>query len=413
MLRRTLPILSLLGLTLFTFAHAADSPQFLGPQRNGVLSEKNLIDAWPENGPPVLWRAPIGVGMSAVAVVDGLAITLRQDQDQQSVVALNAKSGEEKWSTDVAPSYSNSMGDGPRATPTVVGDRVFVFTGEGVLAALQVSDGKLLWKNNVVADNRGKVSDYGMASSPLAVGDLIVVQAGAPGAAVVACDQATGKQQWKVGGGPAGYSSPALLKVGGTTQIVAFAGDRALGLSPQGKTLWSYPYKTSYECNTATPIAIDGNVLLSAGENQGSVLLALKKNSDSFAVSEVWSSQGGGSVLRSEWQTPVLQDGYLYGFDNVGSAGPVSHLTCIEAATGKQMWSVPRFGKGNLVLADGKLFMTTYKGEFVVAEANPKKYQELGRTRLTQATRQAPVLANGLLYLRDNREVVCLDVREK
>jgi len=142
------------------------------------------------------------------------------------------------------------------------------------------------------------------------------------------------------------------------------------------------------------------------------VLLALEPKGGKLDPSEVWSSTGVKSVLRSEWQTPILLDGYLYGMDNVGSAGPVTHLTCIEAATGKRAWQQARFGKGNFIAADGKLWITTIKGELVVVKATSKAYEELGRQRLVGFTRQAPALAGGRLYLRDDAgEVVCLDVR--
>jgi outer membrane protein assembly factor BamB len=175
--------------------------------------------------------------------------------------------------------------------------------------------------------------------------------------------------------------------------------------------LWRYPFETSFNCNIAAPLAVAGKVFLSAGENHGSVLLDVKGTGQGSEVQEVWSSLGPKSVLRSEWQTPVLIDGYLYGMDNVGGAGPVTHLTCIEAATGKRMWQVPRFGKGNLIAADGKLLISTMNGEFVLAMASPEKYQELGRQNVLGSTRQAPSLAHGLVYLRDDREVVCLDLR--
>ena len=126
---------------------------------------------------------------------------------------------------------------------------------------------------------------------------------------------------------------------------------------------------------------------------------------------EVWTSQGVKSVLRNEWQTSLLIDGFLYGMDNVGGAGPITHLTCINAATGERTWQEVRFGKGNLIAAEGKLFISTMKGELVIVQASPEKYIELGRSTVLDATRQAPALADGLLYLRDDKEIVCLDVR--
>jgi outer membrane protein assembly factor BamB len=208
-----------------------------------------------------------------------------------------------------------------------------------------------------------------------------------------------------------------LLKVGGRQQVVVFHGTAAEGFDPEtGTSFWRYPYITDYDCNIATPIAFQGNVFLSAGENHGSVLLSLSPNPDAnashYKVSEVWQSQGPKSVLRNEWQTSVLLDGKLFGFDNVGSAGPVTHLSCVDIASGVRNWQELRFGKGNLIAADGKLLISTMKGELVLVAANAQKFQELGRVQVLGMTRQAPALSNGFVFLRDEKEIVCLDLRK-
>jgi outer membrane protein assembly factor BamB len=251
-----------------------------------------------------------------------------------------------------------------------------------------------------------------MACSPLVSDGLVIVTIGSPSATVVACDLKTGETKWTAGQGEkAGYSSPSVLKIGGKDQLVVFAGASAFGVDPaSGKQLWKYAYVTDYDCNIATPLAVGGNVLISAGENHGSALLKIGSNS---TVSEVWTSIGTGSVLRNEWQTSIQSGGHLYGFDNVGSAGPVTHLTCVKAATGERVWRQLRFGKGNLIAADGKLFASTMKGEVVIVSATPDGFQELGRQTVLGRTRQAPTLADGRLYLRDDEVIVCLDVRGK
>jgi outer membrane protein assembly factor BamB len=409
-------------LTLLTTVAAAQTKsvpnsgewnQFLGPDRNGISREKNLLDHWPPGGPKEVWRAAGGVGLSGISISRGRAITLVQKDGQQLVAAFDSPQGKSLWQTPLAPEYKNAQGDGPRATPTISGETVFVFTGEGILAALNFSDGRLQWSHNVVKDLGGEIADYGMASSPLVVGELVIVIAGAPHACVVAYDRKSGQIAWKTADGPAGYSSPTLLDVGGRRQIVAFVGDAVVGLAPEsGESLWRYPYATDYNCNTATPIAIDGGVLISSGENHGSVLLKLRPDGKNFRVEEAWSSQGAVSVLRSEWQTPILLNGLLYGLDNHGSAGPVTDLACLNAKTGERVWQQPRFGKSNLIAADGKLFCSTLAGELVVLRAASKGYEELGRASVLGKTRQAPAIADGLLYMRDDREVVCLDVRK-
>lgn len=392
---------------------SGDWPQLLGPTRDGLSTETDLMDTWPDNGPKEVFRIRGGVGMSGLAISQGVLTTLVQKSDQQFVIAVDAKSGETKWETPVAPAYGNSMGDGPRATPTISGNQVFAFTGEGILVALNFADGEILWSQNVVKQLGGRPAEYGMASSPIVVDDLVIVTAGAPNGTVAAYHVKTGKRAWATGNDPAGYSSPALLNIAGSSQLVTFTGGSLLGLAPDsGKLLWRYPYETDYECNIATPIAVDGKVFISSGENHGCVLLSIAKSGGQFDVSEVWDSQGSKGVLRNEWQTSLLMDGYLYGFDNVGSAGPVTHLTCIKAGTGERRWQKLRFGKGNAIAADGKLLISTMQGEFVLVRANPDSFEEIGRVTVIGKTRQAPALSDGLVYLRDDRDIVCLDVRK-
>ncbi len=393
----------------------AEWPQFLGPDRNGISRESGLLFAWPKEGPREEWRVAGGVGMSGLAISGGRLTTMVQKEGRQWVVSLDPKTGEPHWETDVAPAYKNAMGDGPRATPAMVGDSLYVFTGEGILAALKSDDGQIIWKKDVLAEFGGKPTDYGMACSPIVVGQNVVVTTGAPAATVVALDRTTGDVAWTAGENlPPGYSSPVLIKAGGREQLVVFHGAGGLGLDPAtGAALWSHPYITDFNCNIAAPVAVGGGVFLSSGENHGSVLLSLKPRGDKkFDVSEVWSSQGPKSMLRNEWQTSIALDGFLYGFDNVGGAGPITHLTCLDAKTGERQWQQQRFGKGNFIAADGKLFLSTIQGELVVLKANPKKFEELGRKMVVGKTRQAPALAGGLLYLRDDREIVCLDVCE-
>ncbi len=387
--------------------------QLLGPQRNGISSETGLLDRWPDGGPKEIWRVPGGVGMSGLAISRGRVLTLVQRQGKQWLVALDAKSGDSIWEVSLAPAYTNAMGNGPRATPTIAGDLVFVFTGEGILSAHGFDNGKQLWSHHVVKELSGKEVAYGMACSPLVVGDQVIVMAGASKGTLVAYDTKSGKQLWTAGSDPAGYSSPALLNIGGKSQIVAFTGNSTIGVDPaKGSLLWRYPFQTDFDCNIATPVDVKGQVFISSGENHGSVLLALKPNGNKFDVSEVWDSLGPKSVLRNEWQTSMLFDGYLYGMDNVGGAGPITHLTCIDAATGKRKWQEARFGKGNLIAADGKLFISTMKGELVVVRATPERFDEIGRATILGGTRQAPALSNGFLFLRDDKEIVCLDVKK-
>lgn len=302
---------------------ADDWTQFLGPQRNGVSSEKNLIDEWPSDGPDIVWRTPLGVSMSSVVVSSDQAFTMFQDETDLYVVALNAATGKETWRTKFAAAYENAMGNGPRATPTVANDRLFVFTGEGILAAFNLNDGKELWKVNVPASLKGEASEYGMSCSPLVIGSTVIVHTGSPDAAIAAFDSKTGKNLWKSATGKAGYSSPVLMTLAGKEQIVTLTADGAFGIeTADGKVLWKFSFPTEYDCNTACPVQLSmSEILISAGENHGSAVVQIENNGPTASAKEIWSTYGKDSQLRAEWQTPVIQDGHLYGLDNSGMQG--------------------------------------------------------------------------------------------
>ena len=265
-------------------AEAADWPQFLGPNRNGISTETDLIVSWPQGGPPEVWRAVGGVGMSGLAVSRGKLLTLIQVDGKQQVVCLDARSGQSVWQTPVAPSFRNPQGNGPRATPTIAGDHVVAFTGEGILVALDFANGAIVWSHDLITKFGGKLADYGMACSPLVVDDRVVVTVGAPQATLVAFEIDSGDLAWKAGiSSTAGYSSPALLDVGGRQQIVAFTGNSVLGIDQKaGTVLWQYGFETDFDCNIATPLAYRGQVFVSAGENHGCVLLRLMPDGDKF-----------------------------------------------------------------------------------------------------------------------------------
>lgn len=400
-------------LLLSTSAIGADWPQFLGPQRNGVSAESGLIDRFGDDGPVEVWRIPTGVGMSGFAIRGGTAYTLKQDENSQFAIAVDSETGESRWETAVAPAFQNAMGDGPRTTPAVDDSAVFTFSGEGVLTALTTDNGSIRWSHNTIEELGGKSAPYGMASSPLLVGEAVVVTVGAPEATLAAYSRQSGELLWTAGSGSAaGYSSPTLLSLNDREQLVAFVGSGVLAVDPTGgEVLWQYEFETDYDCNIATPIQVDNGVFISAGESHGCALLSVAEAGDGRAVSETWTSFGPRAVMRNEWQTSIQHDGFLYGFDNVGSAGAITHLECINAADGESAWEQLRFGKGNMIAADGKLWITNMDGELVIVRASPDRFEELDRAQVIGSTRQAPALVDGRLYIRGDDEAVCINIR--
>ena len=391
-----------------------DWPQFLGPDRNGVSKESiPLVDSFPPTGPKVVWKVAGGVGMSGIAVARNKCLTVVHRNGNQTLISLDRNTGRELWSAPFAPAYKNAMGDGTRATPTVHTNSVVCFSGEGILVCHELETGKEIWKKNLLQELKATPSEYGMSCSPLIVNNAVICHVGSVDAAVAATDLTTGKTIWTAGKGRAGYSSPAVVKIAGRDQVVAFVGSQCIGIEPTtGKVLWDYPFVTDYECNTATPAFLDGRVLLSSGENHGSVLLEIAKEGDGFSAKEIWKSLGTGSAMRSEWQTPLVAGKVIFGFDNVGGAGPITNLTCLDAANGTVLWKQMRFGKSNGILADGKLIISTLEGELVLVRASPEKFVEMARAQVIGKTRQAPSLSDGYAFLRDDEQIVCVDLRK-
>ncbi|MEL7266941.1 MAG: PQQ-binding-like beta-propeller repeat protein, partial [Planctomycetota bacterium] len=277
---------------------------------------------------------------------------------------------------------------------------------------MRVADGSVVWKVDVVKDHAGQVAEYGMASSPLLADGMVIVMVGAPNATVAAYDTESGKRKWNAGtNDAAGYSTPIAAAIGSQAGVVAVTGDSVLFIKrDDGMVLHRHPYVTDYKCNTACAVAVDANhFVISSGENHGSVMLAIDNTTGTLSAR--WSAIGPQAEFRSEWQTPILLGKYLYAFDNVGSAGSVTHLTCIDATTGKPVWQEKRFGKGNHIFADGKLWMTTMKGEVVIGRPSPKGFAELSRARVMGMTRQAPALSDGRLYVRDETKIICIAVK--
>ena len=304
------------------------------------------------------------------------------------------------------------MGNGPRAFPALTSTQAFAFSGQGILAAMDLKTGKLHWKRDTIKEHNGAVADYGMAASPLLFGNVVIITTGHENGVVIAAYSVDeGKPQWQTYFPDSiGYSCPAILEIAGEKQLVVFTGTHLRGLSPLGEPLWKYEYITPYDCNIVTPQLINGDLFISSGEDHGAVRLNITKTETNYTIKEVWASQGRTSVMRNEWQTSILSQGYLFGFDNIGGAGPITNLHCLNATTGEAIWKMPRFGKGNAIAADGKLFISMMDGNVIIANLNKDEYQELGRQQVTRGTRQAPSLSEGLLLLRDDESIYAIDV---
>jgi outer membrane protein assembly factor BamB len=276
------------------------------------------------------------------------------------------------------------------------------------LVCLDAKDGRIHWQHNLLQEFQTPNISWGLCTSPLVEGDLVLTVPGSKEAGVAAFHKETGNLAWKAGRDKAAYASPVALTAGGVRQAVFFTAGGLLSVDPKsGKELWQVPWVTEFDVNICTPLVIGDQLFVSSGEKVG---CALFKVAGSDKPSVVWESKGSKSVMITYWANAVAHGGYLYGLAGEYT-GPIS-LRCVELATGKQVWSKDRFGFGNLALADGHLWVATAKGELVLAEATPDGYKEKGRSTLLADSRYAtvPAIAGGKLFLRDREHVYCLDI---
>jgi outer membrane protein assembly factor BamB len=387
-------------------AAAADWPQWMGPARNGSSPETGLLTDWSRQRPKVIWKVAGGDGYSSVAVVGDRAFTLVQRDGKELAVALEAATGKELWATPLGPAYKNQFGDGPRSTPAVDGALVYVQSVTGPLACLETSSGKVVWQHHLLKEYGAKNLQWGLAASPVIEGDLVLAVPGGKGAGVAAFNKKTGELTWKTGDDKAAYASPIVLAVGGTKQAIFFNAAGLLGVTlDAGSELWRMPWITEFDCNICTPQVNGDQIFVTSGESVGCAMLRLKAGA---APEVVWESKGPKSVLMCYWSTPVLHDGHLYGLS--GEFSKRIDLRCVDARTGKQVWSQPGFGKAAVTLADGHLFLTTKTGDLVVVAASPAAYKEKGRMRILGENRTMPTVSGRKLFLRDRQEILCLDV---
>jgi len=389
-------------------ASAADDwPQWRGPRRDGVSAESGLLKQWPPSGPPLAWQATgAGQGYSSFAVSGGRLFSLGARQGTEHVFALDAASGKRLWDVTNGQRFQNDRGDGPRSTPTVDGDRVYVFGGSGDLTVLDAASGKVFWTQNLLRKFGGSNIQWGLSESPLVLSDRIIVAPGGAGTGVVALKKTDGSLLWKTQSDEPGYSSAVVQSVGAVQQAIVFTATRALGVDvADGRLLWSYDRVANRTANIATPIARGNNVFLSSDYGTGAALLALTPDGNRVKAREVYFT----NEMRNHHASSVLVGDHLYGFSS-------SILTAMQFDTGKVAWRDRSVGKGSVIVADQHLYLYSEDGVVGLADVNPSQYVERGRFRLKTGnlpTWSHPVVSGGRLYLRDQDTIYAYDVAAK
>ena len=388
---------------------AADWPQWQGPDRTRISKETGLLKEWPAGGPKVIWTAnDLGSGYGSMAVAGNRVFLQGARGANSMVIALNRADGKEVWSKALGPvetKMRSDRGAGPRGTPTVDGDRLYVLTENGDLACLK-TDGTAVWQINILKDFGGPQLQWLISESPLIDGPHLVVTPGGPGAGMVKLDKMTGKTVWtaKELSDAAAYSSITVADVQGVRTYMTFTASAGIGVrASDGKLMFRYEQAANRTANVATPVYANNKVFFTSAYGTGGGLVDLTVQNGEVAATEVYFTR----EMKNHHGGVVLVDGYLYGFNDL-------ILTCLEFATGKMMWRDRSVGKGSVTYADGRLYIQSETNMVGLAEATPSGYSEKGRFEIPDKGMPSwahPVISDGRLYVRNQDTLLVYDIK--
>ncbi|MDB6025957.1 MAG: hypothetical protein JWM68_2180 [Verrucomicrobiales bacterium] len=412
MIPRTLTWLLLLS--SIGYAAADDWPQWLGPTHDShAAATSKSIEKLPAELKP-LWRKAIGGGFSSPIVSESKVVYFDENGTKEIAHLLDTKTGNELWKTEIAQRYTDEWSAGPRSTPIIDGDRVYVLSCNGEFRCLNLADGKVIWGTSFEKDfgvkflgskaKEGTAARRGNDGSCIVDGNEIIVPVGCvEGATLVCFNKMNGKIAWKSGTEEAAYSSPQIATLAGIKQIIYLSADSLSGFDrTRGMILWTVPLKTAAKRHAATPLIFGDNVIVNSHSFGLQAFKVSKKEVSKQEATPAWLNKD----LKINLSTPVRVDNFLYG------QGPNKDFICADARTGETKWTQPGFGKENSsTIALGKnLLVLTDSGELVLLAANPEKYSELGRTQVCGKNWNYPAFADGKLYVRDARELICYEL---
>ena len=367
-------------------------PEYRGPNRDGISRETG----WFKDGEPkMLWKANVGAGFASIVVANGRAYAMGNNNNTDTIYCFDAATGQGIWKMSYPCDLMDKQHEGgPSATPTVDDGVVYTYSKMGQLNAWDAATGKLGWSKNIPREMGGQIPGWGITSTPAVYGNSLFVMTGAPGKCITAFDKKTGNVIWQAGKAGPSYSALQVFEWKGAPYLAVYDAEGVKFMDTKnGKVLWSYGWKTSYDVNAAIPIIDGDKVFISSGYGTGCAML--QSTADEPLL---WKNRD----MKNHFNASVLLNGAIFGFDE-------SELACLDVKTGRKLWSQGRLGKGSLMAADNKLIILSERGELVIAEANPKGFKELSRTQILGGKCwSAPSLANGRIYARNaNGDVVC------
>jgi len=409
---RTAVAIVVLG-TLVPVVQSADWPQVLGPNRDSHSTETELLATWGKAGPPLVWSKDVGTGFAGVAVAEGKIVLFHRTGNDEKLTALDAATGKELWVFEAKTRYIDDFNfdNGPRCVPLIAGGKVFALGADGDLHAVDFANGKKLWSKNVRAEYKAPKGYFGVGSVPILLKDgttsKLLVNVGGKGAGVVAFDPDTGKELWKATDDPPGYAAPVQVTLNGKPTVAFFTRSGLVWTDADGTVLFTHPWRSRLDAsvNAASPVVRGSDVLLTSSYGTGAVLL----RPNGKVLDEVWSND---TSMSCQINTPVLVGDYLYGLHGRQEGGSAK-LRCVEWKTGEVKWSVDRFGCASLIAVEGALLAVTEGGELVRFATDATGYKELARGTIIDGTvRALTALADGKLYVRNEKKLVCINLKK-
>jgi outer membrane protein assembly factor BamB len=385
-------------------AFADDWPEIMGPKRRGVSQETGWNTDWNAKEPSVKWKVELGKGASACAVAARRVYTLGGSKagDTESVICLDAATGAELWrKTYECEADASSWTGGPAGTPVIDGDRLYTLSFRGQLFCWSAKDGEKLWELNLETAFKGIMPRWGWAGSPLVVGNMLIVEPGGNGSSRAAVDKLTGKVFWQSGTDPTAFASPVIFSGPAMRGVALFNASGLVGINPRdGTELFRHEWKTDFDVNAAIPVHHNGQFFIGSGYESGIAMFDAK-------AGLIWRNK----KIMLQFQSPVLFGDHLYFVS--GKANSPATLECLDWSSGKVAWS-KGVGKerGHVIIAGGKLIVTTQQGEVILTEASPAGYKELGRLQAVSAdVYTAPAFSDRRLFVRNKSgTLVCLDL---
>lgn len=395
-----LPVLFVATLLNSNCVTAGDWPQILGPQRNGIGVKEKLRSNWDGVKLAPAWSVACGSGLAGVAVAEGTVVLFHRLGDDETLSAFDAETGQPRWNRGFATAFQAAIvdDDGPRAVPTIAGGKVFAYGAQGRLMCVDLKTGDALWNRETHKEYNAPGGYFGAGSAPVVEGKLVIVNVGGPkGAGVVAFDIATGKPVWRTSDELASYAAPVTATVGGQRRVLVITRFQFLGLEPTtGKEIFRVPFGArGPTVNGASPVLLGDSALLTASYGIGAKLVKLSATK----ADVTWED----TVLSSQYTTPIVHEGMVYGVDGRQDGGPVS-LKCFDPVTRKVKWeeTLPQYA--TLIAAEGQLLVMQTDGELRVVALDAGKYIEKAKLKLLMGTTRAlPALANGRLYIRNDK----------